>query len=177
LSILIILAVDILKTSQIKYDMFALNIALALNLIILFVAFFFRKNNTFPNKVLALILLDTAISFLGNATIVGGYFSEFPYLFFLSWCTSSFFGPLFFTYTCLFTGAGLKFSHPIWISGIVIGVFGLSFPLNYVMLEAGEFYVVFAAGAFALADDGDQYFWDADDLGRGICFSVEDCTV
>lgn len=118
--------------------MFALNLALALNLIILFVAFFFRKNNTLPNKMLALILMDTAISFLGNATVVGGYFVEFPYLFFLSWCTSSFFGPLFFTYTCLFTGSGLKFWHPIWISGFLVGAFGLSFPATYLMLPVGS---------------------------------------
>lgn len=118
--------------------MFALNICLALNLIILFVAFFFRKHNTLPNKILALILLDTAISFLGNATIVGGYFTDFPYLFFLSWCTSSFFGPLFFTYTCLFTGSHLKWKHPIWLCGFLISFFGLSFPVTYLILPAPE---------------------------------------
>ncbi|WP_316791679.1 AraC family transcriptional regulator [Pedobacter frigoris] len=118
--------------------MFALNICLALNLIILFVAFFFRKNNTLPNKILALILLDTAISFLGNATIVGGYFTDFPYLFFLSWCTSSYFGPLFFTYTCLFTGSHLKLKHPIWIIGFLLSAFGLTFPATYLMLPLTE---------------------------------------
>lgn len=118
--------------------MFALNICLAINLIILFVAFFFRKKNTLPNKILALILLDTAISFLGNATITGGYFAQFPYLFFLSWCTSSYFGPLFFTYTCLFTGSQLKLQHPIWISGFLISAFGLSFPVTYFMLPLSE---------------------------------------
>jgi AraC-like DNA-binding protein len=118
--------------------MFALNICLALNLIILFIAFFFRKNNTLPNKILALILLDTAISFLGNATIVGGYFTDFPYLFFLSWCTSSFFGPLFFTYTCLFTGSHLKLKHPIWICAFLSSIFGLSFPVTYLMLPVLE---------------------------------------
>lgn len=118
--------------------MFALNICLAINLIILFVALFFRKNNTLPNKILALILLDTAISFLGNATITGGYFKDFPYLFFLSWCTSSFFGPLVFTYTCLLTGFPIKLKHPIWLGGFLILVFGLSFPLTYFMLPAPE---------------------------------------
>ncbi|WP_316812234.1 helix-turn-helix domain-containing protein [Pedobacter heparinus] len=118
--------------------MFALNICLALNLIILFVAFFFRNNNTLPNRILALILLDTAISFLGNASIVGGYFTAFPYLFFLSWCTSSYFGPLFFTYTCLLTGSHLKLKHPIWISGFLVSAFGLSFPLNYFLLPVIE---------------------------------------
>lgn len=118
--------------------MFALNICLAVNLIILFVAFFFRKDNTLPNKILALILLDTAISFLGNATVVGGYFTNFPYLFFLSWCTSSYFGPLFFTYTCLFTGSHLKLKHPIWISGFLSSAFGLTFPVTYLMLPILE---------------------------------------
>jgi AraC-like DNA-binding protein len=118
--------------------MFALNICLALNLIILFIAFFFRKNNTLPNKILALILLDTAISFLGNATIAGGYFTDFPYLFFLSWCTSSFFGPLFFTYTCLFTGSNITWKHPIWLTAFLLSIFGLSFPATYLMLPAPE---------------------------------------
>lgn len=114
--------------------MFTLNIWLALNLIILFIAFFFRKNNTLPNKILALLLLDTAISFLGNASIVGGYFTNFPYLFFLSWCTSSFFGPLFFTYTCLFTGSNFSLKHPVWLAGFFVSIFGLSLPISYLML-------------------------------------------
>jgi AraC-like DNA-binding protein len=118
--------------------MFALNVCLSINLIILFGALFFRKNNTLPNKILALILLDTAISFLGNATITGGYFRDFPYLFFLSWCTSSYFGPLFFSYTCLFAGSPIKLKHPIWLSGFLISAFGLSFPLTYFMLPAPE---------------------------------------
>jgi AraC-like DNA-binding protein len=118
--------------------MFALNICLSINLIILFTALFFRKNNTLPNKILALLLLDTAISFLGNATITGGFFKDFPYLFFLSWCTSSFFGPLFFTYTCLFTGTHVTWKHPIWISAFLISIFGFSFPVNFLLLPAQE---------------------------------------
>lgn len=114
--------------------MFALNICLAVNLIILFFALFFRKNNTLPNKILALILLDTAISFLGNATITGGYFTNFPYLFFLSWCTNSFFGPLVFTYTCLLTNSPVQLKHPIWLGAFSLSAFGLSFPVTYLML-------------------------------------------
>lgn len=118
--------------------MFALNIGLAFNLIILFFAFFFRKNNTLPNKILALILLDTAVSFMGNATIVGGYFANFPYLFFLSWCTSSFFGPLVFGYTCLFTGSHIRLKHPVWLSSFLTAIFGFSFLLTYLMLPASK---------------------------------------
>ncbi len=114
--------------------MFALNIGLALNLLILFIAFFFRKNNTPPNKILALLLLDTAISFMGNATIVGGYFKDFPYLFFLSWCTSSFFGPLFFSYICFFTGSQVTLKHPLWLVTICTSIFGLTLPIHYLML-------------------------------------------
>jgi len=118
--------------------MLALNICLALNLIILFIVFFFRKNNSLPNKILALLLLDTAISFLGNATIVAGYFSDFPYLFFLSWCTSAYFGPLFFSYTCLFTGSRINLKHPVWLSAFCTSIFGLSFPITYLMLPVSE---------------------------------------
>ncbi|SDC66494.1 helix-turn-helix domain-containing protein [Niabella drilacis] len=114
--------------------MFALNICLALNLIILFVAFFFRKNNALPNKILALILLDTAISFLGNASITGGIFEQFPYFFFLSWCTNAYFGPLVFAYTCLFTGAAINLKHPIWLVAFLLCIFGWSFPVTYLML-------------------------------------------
>jgi AraC-like DNA-binding protein len=118
--------------------MFALNICLALNLIILFVAFFFRKHNSLPNRILALILLDTALSFLGNASITGGFFKQFPYFFFLSWCTSSFFGPLVYAYTCLFTGASFKLIHPLWLTAFLLSAFGLSLPLGYWMLPAAE---------------------------------------
>ena len=118
--------------------MFALNICLALNLIILFVAFFFRKNNVLPNKILALILLDTAISFLGNASITGGVFEQFPYFFFLSWCTNSCFGPLVFAYTCLFTGATINLKHPVWLVAFLLCIFGCSFPVTYLMLPVQE---------------------------------------
>jgi len=118
--------------------MFALNICLALNLIILFVAFFFRKNNALPNKILALILLDTAISFLGNASITGGVFEQFPYFFFLSWCTNAYFGPLVFAYTCLFTGGTINLKHPIWLTAFLLCIFGFSFPVTYLMLPALE---------------------------------------
>jgi len=118
--------------------MFDLNIFLAINLILLFFAFFFRKNNSLPNKILALILLDLAISFLGNATIVGGYFIDFPYLFFLSWCTSIFFGPLFFSYICLFTRSHITWKHPLWLVAFSVSIFGLSFPATYLMLPASE---------------------------------------
>lgn len=118
--------------------MFALNLGLALNLIVLFFAFFFRRNNTLPNRVLAFLLLDTAISFLGNASITGGFFSWFPYLFFLSWCTSCFFGPLTFSYTCLFTGSRLNFRHPVWIGAFLTAGFGLCFPLQYLSLPVAD---------------------------------------
>ncbi len=118
--------------------MTALNVCLALNLIILFVAFFFRKNNVLPNKILALILLDTAISFLGNASITGGIFEQFPYFFFLSWCTNAYFGPLVFAYTCLFTGSTINLKHPIWLTAFLLCIFGLSFPATYLMLPVPE---------------------------------------
>lgn len=126
------------SASTLQRSMFALNICLALNLIILFIAFFFRKNNSLPNKILALILLDTAISFLGNASITGGFFEHFPYFFFLSWCTSSFFGPLVFSYTCLFTGSKLNLKHPVWLTAFLLCIFGMSFPVTYLMLPAQE---------------------------------------
>lgn len=114
--------------------MFLLNLFLAFNLIVLFAGLFFKEENSLPNKILALILLDAAVSFLGNASVTGGYFAYFPYFFFLSWCTSSFFGPLFFTYTCLFTGGRLNLKHPVWIAAFLLAAFGLSFPVTYLML-------------------------------------------
>lgn len=119
-------------------NMTALNICLAVNLIILFIAFFFRKNNALPNKILALILLDTAISFLGNASITGGVFEQFPYFFFLSWCTNTYFGPLVFAYTCSFTGSKINLKHPIWLVAFLCCIFGLSFPAAYLALPVQE---------------------------------------
>lgn len=118
--------------------MLALNICLAVNLTILFIAFFFRKNNALPNKILALILLDTAISFGGNASIAGGFFESFPYFFFLSWCTNAFFGPLVFAYTCLFTGASINLKHPVWLTAFLLCIFGMSFPVTYLVLPVPE---------------------------------------
>lgn len=133
--------------------MFAVNLALALNLIILFVGFFFKKNNSLPNRVLALILLDTAISFLGNASITGNFFDSFPYFFFLSWSTSSFFGPLVFAYTALFTGSRLKLTHPLWLASFVLFIFGGSLPVSYILLPVGQ------RSAFALSLLHDPLPW------------------
>ncbi|MCK7559995.1 hypothetical protein MKQ70_35765 [Chitinophaga sedimenti] len=49
-----------------------------------------------------------------------------------------FFGPLFFTYTCLLTGAHISLKHPIWISGLLICAFGISFPVTYLMLPVAD---------------------------------------
>jgi type II secretory pathway component PulF len=42
------------------------NIFTTLNLVIMFFVLFFRRNNSFPNRLLGIILLLPAVSFFGN---------------------------------------------------------------------------------------------------------------
>lgn len=105
------------------------SIILTINLLILFLLLFFRKNNTLLNKVPALILLYPAISFSGNAVILSRSF-------FFSWSTSVFFAPLFFTYTRLFTGHRLRIARPYWTAAVAFFLFVIAHCTGYAQKQA-----------------------------------------
>lgn len=95
--------------------MLILNIITLANLVLLFCLLYFRKNNSFPNKILALILINPGINFLSNIVVLSGYFPSFPYFYFFAQTTCFLFAPLVYTYVCLFTGTRISIKNPLFI--------------------------------------------------------------
>ncbi|NOZ46971.1 MAG: hypothetical protein GXO79_09345 [Chlorobi bacterium] len=84
------------------------NLATILNLIILFIILFFRKNNTLPNKILAFILLIPAFNFLSNYFILSHNIVRFPLIIFINQTLVFFLAPLLLYYCTLFISSKFK---------------------------------------------------------------------
>lgn len=95
--------------------MLILNIITLANLILLFSLLYFRKDNSLPNKILALILINPGINFLSNIVVLSGYFPAFPYFYFFAQTTCFLFAPLVYTYVCLFTGSRISLKNPLFL--------------------------------------------------------------
>lgn len=113
--------------------MLILNIITLANLVLLFSLLYFRKDNSLPNKILALILINPGINFLSNIVVLSGYFSSFPYFYFFAQTTCFLFAPLVYSYVCLFTGSRIKFKNPLFIITafcmLLVVYFGVEFSL------------------------------------------------
>lgn len=92
----------------------------------------FRKENSLPNKILALILINPGVNFLSNITVLSGHFFDFPYFYFFAQCTCFLFAPLVYTYVNLFINRRVKFTDPLFI--ITAGL------ITMVIYFAADFY-------------------------------------
>ncbi len=81
-----------------------INIITAMNLIIMFIVLYFRKQNTLPNKILAIILLLPAISFINNYLILSEKIYSFPSIIFICEIGVIIGAPLIYQYTRIFMG-------------------------------------------------------------------------
>lgn len=93
-----------------------INIITALNLLVLFIVLFFRKQNTPPNRYLAFILLFPAISFINNYLVLSGYIVHFPSIVFISELGVIITVPMIYQYTRIFMG---KKWNPYFILNIL----------------------------------------------------------
>ncbi len=106
--------------------MLEINIFASLNSIILFFLLFFRKNNSLPNKILAVAFLIPGFNFLNNIHILSAGMYDLPWTYFLVQISAAFFAPLSYYYIRLMTGR----THPEWhkwlmvISGSIVGYGG-----------------------------------------------------
>lgn len=103
--------------------MLILNVITLANLILLFSLLYFRKENSLPNKILALILINPGVNFLSNLTVLSEHFYEFPYFYFFAQCTAFLFAPLVYTYVNLFINKRIKLTDPLFI--ITAGCIGM----------------------------------------------------
>lgn len=84
--------------------MITLNLLVLLNVLIISSLLFFRKNNTLPNKILALIFLIPGLNFANNINILAGTIYSFPYPYFVVQGTALLFAPAVYYYILLLIG-------------------------------------------------------------------------
>ena len=80
------------------------NIFTTLNLVVMFLILFFRKNNTYPNRILAFILLLPGVSFFGNFFFYANDLMRFPGFIYVNQISSLLCVPLIDYYFKIFTG-------------------------------------------------------------------------
>jgi AraC-like DNA-binding protein len=115
-----------------------LNLVVFINLFVLFCVFYFGKNNTLPNKILALILINPGINFISNIIILTGNFASFPYIFFLGQTTALLFAPLVHIYTNLLIGKRINKIHPMYILTSVAMLISIYFAIEYIIAMSPE---------------------------------------
>ena len=118
--------------------MLILNIITLANLVLLFCLLYFRKNNSVPNKVLALILINPGINFLSNIVVLSGYFKVFPWLYFFAQGTCFLFAPLVYIYVCLFTGNPVRLRNPLFICTALCVALVAYFALEFALMPVTQ---------------------------------------
>lgn len=80
-----------------------------INLLVLFLILFFRKNNTLSNKALGILILIPGLALIFNPVIYSGGFYNYPFLLNLSNCGGFLFGPALILYIHLMKGESYRF--------------------------------------------------------------------
>lgn len=91
----------------------ALNLIISINLVLAFLVLFFKKNNSLPNKVLALIIINPAMNFIANILIMQGLAYSFSWFIYASILTSLFFAPLVYYYVIIMMGMKFNWKNPV----------------------------------------------------------------
>lgn len=118
--------------------MLTLNTITIINIFLLSGVLFFRKNNVLPNKILALIVLNPTLNFIGNVFILLELNHHVPYLIFFTQCTAYLFAPLVFVYTQLFMGKKNRFKHYLHIATSLLILLTLYFGVEFYFMSAEE---------------------------------------
>jgi len=98
----------------------------------------FRKENSLPNKILALILINPGVNFLSNITVLSGHFFDFPYFYFFAQCTCFLFAPLVYTYVNLFINRRVKFKDPLLMITTCLIIMVIYFATDFYFLGNAE---------------------------------------
>lgn len=87
-----------------------LHIFTIINKVLLFPLYFFRKNNSGANRMLAFIILLPVFPILSNYVFYTCPIADFPHSLFVSQVLFSFFGPIYFFYCMEMLGKPFKFT-------------------------------------------------------------------
>ena len=91
------------------------NIITTINMVVMFAILFFRRNNSLPNKILALILLLPGIAYINNFLILSNSIHQFPSIVFITQISALIVAPLIYQYTGIFMGKKRKLGY-VWHS-------------------------------------------------------------
>ena len=113
------------------------NIITILNLVIMFIILFFRKNNTKPNKILAFVLLLPALNFINNYFILSGRLYLFPSIVFISQTGAFLVAPLICEYTAIFMGKRSRFHKILHLFTVIILIIYSIFWIQFIFQDNG----------------------------------------
>ncbi len=111
------------------------NVIIFINTLILFIVFFFRKNNALRNRILALIILIPSLNFLNNALILSGAIHQIPYLHFFIQIIATAIPVLIYIYVQLFLVNKIKLNTYLSILSILLFVFILTITFNFANMD------------------------------------------
>ena len=99
---------------------------------------FFRKNNPLPNRILAIVLLIPALSFLVNASAISGFIYHIPFAGFLLQSANFLFAPLAYYYIRLLTGSKFQWKNPLHFVSLACILLTLYYGVEFYMMPAAE---------------------------------------
>lgn len=110
------------------------------NLAVVFVFLFFRKNNSITNRLLALIILNPALNFINNIVIESGLIFNLPVSLFLFYGTAQLYAPLILAYSVLMMGQRYKWFTLLNAFTLLIIVLDIYYGFEYLsMSDADKF--------------------------------------
>lgn len=114
-----------------------INITVSTLLVVLFIILFFRKKNSLPNKVLAILLLIPSLNYMNNLVILSNGIFIFPWSYFLVQITGALFAPFAYYYIILMTGRPMPKSFR-WLKfvSVLIILSGIIIVMRFIMLDA-----------------------------------------
>lgn len=114
------------------------NIFTTINLVLLFIFLFFRKNNSITNKLLGLIILNPGLNFINNIVIQSGYIDKFPISLFLFYGTGQFYGMLMLAYSQLMIGEKYRWNTFLNYFTFMIVLLDIYWGIEFAFLPAAQ---------------------------------------
>jgi AraC-like DNA-binding protein len=111
-----------------------------INLSVLFIILFFRKNNSITNKLLALIVVNPGLNFISNILIQSGYIFKAPYAVFLFFGTAQLYAPLVLAYALAMMGQKFRFVSILSLLTSIIIILDGYFAIRFSMLNSVQQY-------------------------------------
>jgi AraC-like DNA-binding protein len=114
------------------------NVFTLINLSVLFIILYFRKNNSVTNKLLALIVIDPGLNFINNILIESGLIFKAPAALFLFQGTAQFYAPLVLAYVTLMMGQKYKWFSVLNVCTLIVVLLDIYFGIEFFMMSPNQ---------------------------------------